>query len=305
MGGNEEVEPMDTSDTPWFWYYLEECGRWHLFEHDPNNSFRNGDIENYYLLDPKGTLTMHSSNNKCRIDFSAMLQTNLSTGEQRRIKRSYKIERNCSCFSEAPIFWESMDPKLPYQLVPLEEWTPEHWTVANYVKVDGLLVRPIVSIYRIQNVDLWEMYCRKKIQLKRIRGVSQIQERRLFHGTDMSNVDSICKYNFDLRLAGQHGHVHGKGIYFATHATYADKYSSRSTDSSPLPFVRHSGTSKILFLARVMVGKSTLGQRHFQKPDHGSLENSHDSCVDDLNHPKMVVIFDPNQIYPEYMIQYT
>lgn len=48
-------------------------------------------------------------------------------------------------------------------------------------------------------------------QLKRIQGVTEIQERRLFHGTDVANVDTICKYNFDVRLAGQHGHVFGKG----------------------------------------------------------------------------------------------
>lgn len=45
----------------------------------------------------------------------------------------------------------------------------------------------------------------------RIQGVTEIQERRLFHGTDIRNVDSICKYNFDQRLAGQNGHVFGKG----------------------------------------------------------------------------------------------
>lgn len=45
----------------------------------------------------------------------------------------------------------------------------------------------------------------------RIQGVSDIQERRLFHGTDIKNVDSICKYNFDVRLAGQHGTAYGKG----------------------------------------------------------------------------------------------
>lgn len=52
---------------------------------------------------------------------------------------------------------------------------------------------------------------RKKIQLMRIEGVKEIQERRLFHGTTFGNIDSICKHNFDLRLAGQHGHVYGKG----------------------------------------------------------------------------------------------
>ncbi|GLD48413.1 poly [ADP-ribose] [Lates japonicus] len=183
MWGNEDVEFMDTSDTPWCWYYLADCG------------------------------------------------------------------------SEAPIFWEKFDPTSPYQLIPVSELTSEYNTVAGYVKEEGLLDRSIVSIRRIQNLDLWEMYCRKKKQLMRIQGVKEIQERRLFHGTDSKNVDSICKYNFDVRLAGQHGHSYGKGVYFAKHASYADKYSKSSID----PFSLYGGLTgsvlrdtKIIFLARVM-----------------------------------------------------
>lgn len=44
----------------------------------------------------------------------------------------------------------------------------------------------------------------------RIQGVKEIKERRLFHGTKVENVDSICKYNFDLRLAEETG-TYGKG----------------------------------------------------------------------------------------------
>lgn len=58
------------------------------------------------------------------------------------------------------------------------------------------------------------LHQRKKKQLMRIQGIKEIQERRLFHGTDIKNVDYICKYNFDVRLAGQHhGHVFGKGKF--------------------------------------------------------------------------------------------
>ncbi|XP_040886073.1 protein mono-ADP-ribosyltransferase PARP11-like isoform X2 [Toxotes jaculatrix] len=291
---NEEVEFMDTSDSPWHWYYLADCGQWHKFEDDTNNPLQSEDIEKYYLNHPKGVVNIFSPNCHGTIDFSAMLQTDLTTGGQRRIKRAYNIERSCSCFSAAPVFWEQVDPTCPHQLIPLSELTSEYKTVASYVKYDGLLNKSIVSICRIQNLDLWEMYCRKKKQLMRIQGVKEIQERRLFHGTDAKNVDSICKYNFDLRLAGQHGHSYGKGIYFARHATYADKYSNGGIFQD----------TKIIFLARVMIGKSTVGKSHFRKPDDGCSENCHYSCVDDINHPKIFVIFDPNQIYPEYLIQY-
>lgn len=46
------------------------------------------------------------------------------------------------------------------QVIPLNELTAEYQCVACYVKNDGLLDRPIVSIGRIQNLDLWEIFCR-------------------------------------------------------------------------------------------------------------------------------------------------
>ncbi|XP_033471158.1 protein mono-ADP-ribosyltransferase PARP11 [Epinephelus lanceolatus] len=305
MWYSKDVEFMDTSDTPWFWYFLADCGRWHKFEDDSDNPLRSEDIENYYQRNPKAVVNTSSCNRHSRIDFSAMLHTNLSTGGQRRILRG-NVERSCSCFSAAPVFWEKVDPTCPYQLIPLSEHTPEYQTVANYVKTDGLLDNPIVSISRIQNLDLWDIFCRKKKQIMRLQGVKDIQERRLFHGTEIRNVDSICKYNFDIRLS--RSGVYGKGIYFAIHAAFADRYSIISTD--PLPLYGGGTQSaqgkytKIIFLARVIIGKSTAGQTFFRKPDDGSSENTHYSCVDDIEHPKIFVIFDPNQIYPEYVIQY-
>ncbi|KAM9334650.1 protein mono-ADP-ribosyltransferase PARP11 [Symphorus nematophorus] len=299
---------MDTLDTPWCWYYLADCGRWHRFEDDPDNPLSSQDVENYYLRNSKGILNTSSSIGRSKIDFSAMLQTDLNTRRQRRVHRGFNIDRSCSCFSAAPVFWENIDPTCPYQLIPISEPTPEYQCVAGYVKKDGLLDRSIVSISRIQNLDLWEIFCRKKKQLMRIQGVKHIEEKRLFHGTDVRNVDNICKYNFDLRLAGQHGHVWGKGIYFAKHASYADNYSSSSPEPLPLYGGQtqggHGENTRIIFLARVMIGKSKVGGKHFQKPDQGCSENTHDSCVDDIKHPTLFVIFDPNQIYPEYLIQY-
>lgn len=305
MWQKDEIEYMDTSSPLWSWYYLADCGRWHKFEDDPENPLNSQHIEQSYLRDSKGVL--NTSDMQTKIDFTAMLQTN-RTGRPRRIQRSFNVERSCSCFSAVPVFWEMVDPTCPYQLISLKESTTEYLTVASYVKEDGLLDRPLVSICRIQNQDLWELYCRKKKQLMKIQGVKDIQERRLFHGTKKSNVDTICKYNFDIRLSGYHGHLYGKGIYFAIHASYADKYSHSSTDALPLYGRKTANVqgeqSKIIFVARVLVGKYKKGESHVAKPDHVDLNHSHESCVDDIHSPKMFVIFDANQIYPEYLIQY-
>uniref|UniRef100_A0A665VWP5 Poly [ADP-ribose] polymerase n=1 Tax=Echeneis naucrates TaxID=173247 RepID=A0A665VWP5_ECHNA len=293
MWHNEDVEYMDTSDTPWSWYYLADCGRWHKFE-------VNGFCTLLYI-------TLMSLYKMC-MNGAVSLEYSFLKNESETVSTTETLFRySCSCYTAPPVFWEKEDPTIPYQLIPLSELTPEYNTVAGYVKKDGLLDKHILSISRIQNLDLWEMYCCKKKQLMRIQGVKGIAERRLFHGTDPKNVDSICKYNFDVRLAGKHGSVYGKGVYFARHATYADNYSKDSTD--PLPFYGGGtqsahGSTRVIFLARVMIGRSTLGQRIFKKPDHGSLENNHESCVDDIKTPKCFVVFDSNQIYPEYLIQY-
>ncbi|KAK7886159.1 hypothetical protein WMY93_025780 [Mugilogobius chulae] len=186
-------EFMDTSDTPWNWYYLADCGQWHGFEDDPHNPLISQDIEHYYLQNSRGVFYTFSFN-------SPMLQTDIKTGSQRRIQRNFNVAKSCSCFSAVPVFWEMMDSSCPFQLIQLNDSTAEYLTVANYVKRDGLLDRNFVSIYRIQNQDLWEFYCRKKKQLMRIHGVKEIQERRLFHGTKKRNVHTICKYNFDMSL---------------------------------------------------------------------------------------------------------
>ncbi|XP_015232176.1 PREDICTED: poly [ADP-ribose] polymerase 11-like [Cyprinodon variegatus] len=294
MSSLGEVEDMDTWDTPWYWYYLEDCGRWHRFEDEPSNPVRSEDIEKYYLMDPKSSFYLNSGSYKIKIDFSGMLQTDLTTGRQRRIQR-HNLEKCCSCSCSPPIFWEQFNPMVPYQLIPLSKLTPEYKTVASYTTNEGRLSSSIVSISRIQNLDLWEIFCRKKKQLMRIQNVTEIPERRLFHGTDTKNVDSICKYNFDLRIPKINGRSYGNGIYFAVEALYAGRYSSNSTTS------QHNGNTKPIFLARVLVGKFKLGRSSMQKPDD---ENQYLSCVNDINHPKIFVIFDPNQIYPEYLIEY-
>lgn len=59
-----------------------------------------------------------------------------------------------------------------------------------------------------------------------------------------------------------------------------------------------------MFLARVIVGNYTTGRQDLCKPDGDQNENIHDSCVDNVFHPKIFVVFNSNQIYPEYVLEY-
>ncbi|EDK99859.1 poly (ADP-ribose) polymerase family, member 11, isoform CRA_a, partial [Mus musculus] len=199
------------------------------------------------------------------------------------------------------------------QLVSLQNQTHEYNEVASLFGKTMDRNR-IKRIQRIQNLDLWEFFCRKKAQLKKKRGVPQINEQMLFHGTSSEFVEAICIHNFDWRINGVHGAVFGKGTYFARDAAYSSRFCKDD--------IKHGNTFQIhgvslqqrhlfrtyksMFLARVLIGDYINGDSKYMRPPSkdGSYVNLYDSCVDDTWNPKIFVVFDANQIYPEYLIDF-
>lgn len=298
----DEVEDMDTSDTPWFWFYKAKCGIWHRVEDDPKNFMSSDDLDRYYLRNPTGVVNVTAAGAQFEVNFAESMQVNLKTGKSRRIKRSFQTGSHIRCKCDdispsIPAHWESVDPKKPFQLVSLRKDSSEYQKMERYAREDGLLQDPIVSISRIQNVDLWELFCRRKIHMMRTKGQSHIEEQNLFHGTKSKNLPSIYTYNFNCRLSDKRrvGHVLGKGTYFAKHAALASGYSDRTPQGT-----------KLLLIARVIVGKYKAGRYDYCTPDDDQGENVHihDSCVDNVHFPRIFVIFDSNQIYPEYVLEY-
>ncbi|XP_031418286.1 protein mono-ADP-ribosyltransferase PARP11 [Clupea harengus] len=314
---DDVVEDMDTSEPNWAWFYLAECGRWHIFGTDPfaTSSVSSDVIEQSYNSNRRGVMEFCTNKYAYRIDFAVMKQTNITTGKQRAVKRALQSGSSFRsiCDSPAvpvPCHWEKMNSEEPYQLIPLVQDTHE------FQEVKGLYERtmssPIRSIRRIQNSDLWEFFCRKRVQLKRIKNGVDIEERMLFHGTASVNIQAICTFNFDWRLAGSHGCVYGKGSYFARDAKYSSKYCNSSSQTHKLSLLPHGLSAappshhKCMFLARVLVGEYAMGSNSFVRPPSkdDTLTNVFDSCVDDLQHPKIFVVFDSNQTYPEYLIEF-
>lgn len=61
-----------------------------------------------------------------------------------------------------------------------------------------------------------------------------------------------------------------------------------------------------MFLARLLVGEYTEGSPDYVRPPHkdkGGM-SLFDSCVDNVANPSIYVIFERQQIYPEYLLQY-
>jgi len=146
------------------------------------------------------------------------------------------------------------------------------------------------------NCSWWRCSMKSKMErLPHLAGVGA-SEQSFFHGTpDEATVRCICYQNFDPRMHGRHGTVYGKGVYFSTTAQYSHHYA------------KNSGR-RFMFFARALVGKSTRGTKDLQRPPpidpsrpHGAL---FDSCVDRTSKPTIVVIFDNDQCYPEFLIEY-
>ena len=64
-----------------------------------------------------------------------------------------------------------------------------------------------------------------------------------------------------------------------------------------------------MFVAKVLVGSYAKGNPSYRRPPHKLPLNGgdtlyYDSCVDDVLQPKMFIVFDIDQSYPEYIIHY-
>ncbi|KAM9375571.1 protein mono-ADP-ribosyltransferase PARP12-like isoform 2-T2 [Pholidichthys leucotaenia] len=135
---------------------------------------------------------------------------------------------------------------------------------------------------------------RQKEQMKKRNG-KEPEMLHLFHGTDESLIEPICEQNFDWRMCGVHGTAYGKGSYFARNASYSDRYA------------RASGSrNKIMFVALVLVGEYTRGSSSYVRPPQKKHSRDlYDSCVDSEDDPSIFVVFEKQQIYPEYVISYS
>ncbi|NWI53651.1 PAR12 polymerase, partial [Calyptomena viridis] len=153
----------------------------------------------------------------------------------------------------------------------------------------------INKLHRIQNPTLWDLFQWQKAKMKKLNKLKSVDERLLFHGTNPSHVSAICEQNFDWRLCGTHGTMYGKGSYFARDASYSHEYcSSRSGCYS-------------MFVAQVLVGDFVQGNSEYCRPPPRASNSNrlYDSCVDNPTDPSIFVIFEKQQIYPAYILEYS
>ncbi|NXC14902.1 PAR12 polymerase, partial [Corythaeola cristata] len=199
-----------------------------------------------------------------------------------------------SCSVCPPQWDQSALPDIGFKLVELS------YTSHEYGKIKRLFEKTmkdycIQQLQRIQNPTLWQVFQWQKEQMKKLNKLKSVDEWLLFHGTSRFHMPTICEQNFDWRICGTHGTVYGKGSYFARDASYSHTYCSSLSG-------RYS-----MFVAHVLVGDFVQGKPKYLRPPPrpGNSNRLYDSCVDDPTDPSIFVIFEKQQIYPAYILEYS
>ncbi|RZC37644.1 PARP domain containing protein [Asbolus verrucosus] len=166
----------------------------------------------------------------------------------------------------------------PCKLITLDRDSSEFRTVQSIFSLSsrGLSIN---RIDRVENPFLLGQFLMKKDKMNR-QNIS-VSEESLFHGTMKSNVDGICRFNFDWRRNGQsRGHKFGQGVSFTPEVSYAKHYTSGHN---------------IFFLVKVLVGRSTFGNTFTTIPP-----TSYDTTRNTKN--TVFVKYEDDDFYPQYVI---
>ncbi|XP_072000956.1 uncharacterized protein [Engystomops pustulosus] len=307
--------------TEWLWYWQDEYGSWVEYgqPNQRNSHISSSDLEEEYTSNPNAVVVFNIGNQNYEINFPEMKQRNIMYDTERDIRRrprylsfeDVKVLRGSTKSSAAQSSLKSVSAPLKNNIYP-RTWdtyaTPEigcakvlvNDTSSEFSEICSIFTRTlgghvVKKMFRLQNPSLWQVYQWQKEQMKKLNQGRDVKEIRLFHGTDIRHVDAICNENFDWRICGTHGTMYGQGSYFARDASYSYNY------STPTP----SG-SRMMFVARVLVGDYVMGDPSMKRPPkkRGRTTRHYDSCVDNPRDPSIFVVFEKHQIFPEYLLEY-
>ncbi|CAF2644765.1 unnamed protein product [Rotaria sp. Silwood2] len=160
----------------------------------------------------------------------------------------------------------------------------------------------IIKLERIQNRTWFIQYLAHSQEFE--KRLKKNTEKHLYHGCPEQAANSIIDTYFNRSFGGVNGEfclfvevsvscecilfsgiVYGIGVYFSSNAAYSHHYA-----------VSNANGERCMFLARVLVGETTLGHKSMKAPPKGF-----DSTTD-RNH--IFVTYHDAQAYPEYLITY-
>jgi len=153
---------------------------------------------------------------------------------------------------------------------------------------------------------------------------SKVNEWYLFHGTKLDACHAICSTNFRLAMAGSGATwkekgktkgvpLYGDGIYMAERATKADEYAGVFVNEDGEETMSESGEPlRVMMLCRVVGGRANVVTTNEIEIDKlradvfaGPYHSVFGDRVASLGKPfKEVVVYDKDQVYPEFLLVY-
>uniref|UniRef100_H2Z3A1 Poly [ADP-ribose] polymerase n=1 Tax=Ciona savignyi TaxID=51511 RepID=H2Z3A1_CIOSA len=202
--------------------------------------------------------------------------------------------------SKQPSGWTSMNDNMDKVLV--NPGTQEYIQVMDKFNATAPTVVTVSKLERIQHKSQYKQFMAKKNEVtERMKKSNNTAEvvKELFHGTSFDVAEKIYVQGFDRGYAGANATVYGKGVYFATNATYSNNY------AQPHPTSKH----RKMFLADVVTGEFCQGNQSFISPPTRSNATNrselYDSVVDNISNPTIFVVFKDASAYPKYLLTYT
>ena len=159
-------------------------------------------------------------------------------------------------------------------------------------------VKTLHKVYRVQNFNFYQQFLNEKERLKKKykndQKIVSNMEQFLFHGTMKSSVPKINEKGFDRSYCGKNATSYGQGVYFAKKLDYAAK------DTYSVPT---SSGKKYIYMARVLIGDICKGDSQMKHlPENPVNHLEFDTAVDNIQDPKMFVVFRDTQAYPQFLM---
>jgi hypothetical protein len=200
------------------------------------------------------------------------------------------------------------------RLTPMSSHCTPEWQILRETWNQGGLAgrSELVAAYRIQNRGLIHGFAAmRQAMLARLSsedfddGIGRegnLSVRLLWHGTrKVSSMLDVCSDGFDRAQAKVC--AFGQGCYFATSATYSDKYAC----SVKVPCESPHRKFRAMILAAVLIGETVQGSTNMYpaptKP-HSRSGERYDNACDNMSSPSIFVTFKDCQALPAYVVVY-
>ncbi|XP_029638455.1 protein mono-ADP-ribosyltransferase PARP15-like [Octopus sinensis] len=188
-----------------------------------------------------------------------------------------------------PDTWSPMGDEELFKIVPVTNG-PEYDDIQATFR-QNLPSYRIIKIERIQNKTLYHGYqvLKRKFEAENPNITNEVDG--LWHGTAEGAVRGINKSGFNRSYCGKNATLFGEGVYFAKDIQYSASDAYSTPDHLRI---------KRIYQCSVLVGKVMRGQNGLKV-----LQESYNSAVDNIQRPKIYVIFHDSQAYPNYLITFS